>query len=644
MRVSNFLLILSLASQFSCGQDEVNVPVELIEVQGDYITDGLSTQMSARVFPENATNQEVIWSVSDETVASITSEGLLVAKSNGTVTVYATATDGSEVVGSKLMGVSGVLVEASSLAIIGGDISDGKPNQYSVSLMPANATTTDVVWSISDETIAQVSQEGLLTPLTNGVVTLRATLDANPSIFAELVINITGVVEQGEAFAFPGAEGFGRITTGGRGGRVVYVTNLNDSGSGSLRDAVEQTGARYILFKTSGTIQLQSNLTIRNGNVTIAGQTAPGDGITIRDYSVVVNTSNVIIRFMRFRMGDAAANEGDALGGTNDENIIVDHCSMSWSTDECVSFYGNKNFTLQWCFITESLNNSVHEKGAHGYGGIWGGERASFHHNLLAHHNSRNPRFGLGDGLSTGENELVDLRNNVIYNWGSNSAYGAEGMNVNIVNCYYKPGPVTSKVERIIAIDKGDDPSAAVFDQWGTFYIDGNFMEGSANATADNWTYGVYNQFHSKYGTVSNEDKAAMRLISPLDIENNVVTHTAQQAYEKVLAYAGASLVRDAVDLRIASEVTNGTFTYSGSKGSNNGIIDSHTDVGGWPALNSAQAPLDTSGDGMPDNWKISQGLDPTKVETNGRDLHVGYDNIEIYLASLVDEIVNAQN
>ncbi len=458
--------------------------------------------------------------------------------------------------------------------------------------------------------------------------------DGNENI--EEVVQEKPVQVQEEALAFPTAEGFGRNTTGGRGGKVLFVTNLNDSGSGSLREALNATGKRYILFKVSGTIALKSRLSLNNGDVTIAGQTAPGDGICIKDYPVVINADNVIIRYMRFRMGDAAAQQADALESRFHKNIIIDHCSLSWSSDESATFYANENTTFQWNFVTESLRTSVHEKGSHGYGGIWGGKNASFHHNLLANHDSRNPRLGEEAGKAFALTDLVDLRNNVIYNWGGNSCYGGEGMNVNIVNCYYKPGPATSKTTRIISIDKNKIVGTEVYDIWGKFYIDGNVMVGSDAVSNDNWTYGVWNQFHSSYGTVSEADKQKMRMTTPHNISNNVKTDSALEAYERVLKFGGASLVRDAVDTRIVQEVKTGTYSFEGSKGSTNGIIDSQVDVGGWPELKSTEYPKDTAGDGIPDEWKKKMKLDPAKNNPNGHELSTGYENIEVYINSLV--------
>lgn len=457
----------------------------------------------------------------------------------------------------------------------------------------------------------------------------------------------TNTPKEEEAFAFPGAEGGGMKVTGGRGGKVYKVTSLADTNTpGTLRYAVNQTGPRIVVFEISGTIYLTSQLRIDNNNITIAGQTAPGDGICLAHYSVDVSADNVILRYLRFRMGDVAKVESDALGGRFQKNIIIDHCSMSWSTDECVSFYQNENFTLQWSIISESLKNSVHEKGSHGYGGVWGGKNATFHHNLLAHHDSRNPRLGEYANHAFALTDLVDLRNNVIYNWGGNSCYGGEAMNVNIVNCYYKPGPATTKRNRIISIDKNTKSDVSpnpVYNIWGKFYINGNVVEGALSTTQDNWTYGVYNQFHGSYGTVSETDKAAMRKNEP-HAALPVTTHTAEKAYGLVLDLAGASLIRDAIDIRIIGDVRDGKATImDGGNGSTNGIIDTQTAVGGWPVLNT-QSPLkDTDGDGMPDDWEVANKLDATKNDANGRSLSTAYDNIEVYINSLVAQHVELQ-
>jgi hypothetical protein len=466
--------------------------------------------------------------------------------------------------------------------------------------------------------------------------------------------------------AFPGAEGHGRYTTGGRGGAVYYVTNLDDNTSaGSLRYAVTRSGARTILFKVSGTIQLNSELKIANGNLTIAGQSAPGDGICIAGYPVSVNADNVIIRYLRFRMGDAKdvnADGADALGGRFRDNIMIDHCSVSWSTDECCSFYNNSNFTLQWCLISESLRLSGHSKGAHGYGGIWGGMKASFHHNLMAHHGSRVPRLGPGAN-TTPTNELVDVRNNVYYNYDGEGCYGAEALHVNIVNNYYKPGPANRqsansvKRGRIIAIDKQTAESGNSFpnilDVWGTFYINGNVVDGHANATNDNWTYGVYNQINAKYGTITQPTKDALRLSAPLATDV-ITTHTAAKAYDQVLLYTGCSLHRDAIDERIIEETRTNTATYKGLSASNAspyprpGIIDSQNDLkptnagADWspfPALNQTTPPADANSDGIPDGWLESNY--PGKTATNTND--EGYTYLEVYLNSLVAAITEQQ-
>lgn len=435
------------------------------------------------------------------------------------------------------------------------------------------------------------------------------------------------------AYAFPGAEGFGRETTGGRGGTVIEVTNLNDAGAGSFRAAVLATGARTIVFKVSGRIILSSTLNIRNGNLTIAGQTAPGDGICISNNTVTIDADNVIIRYMRFRLGDEAKVENDALNGRNRQNIIVDHCSLSWSVDETGSFYDNKNFTLQWCIISESLYASVHGKGNHGYGGIWGGQGASFHHNLLSDHTNRNPRFNGSRYSKQPDLEIVDFRNNVIYNWG-NSVYGGEGGNANMVNNYYKSGPATtsSTAKYRILQYTGWYYDAAVRPDTlygGKFYIAGNYVHGYPAVTADNWAGGV-----QRDGNATAAQLTAARQSSPFNFAP-VTTQTAEEAYVSVLDSAGALLPkRDAVDNRIVSEVRSGIETYGGTYGAARGIIDTHTIIG-WPTYNSTPAPVDTDKDGMPDSWEKAQGLNPDIADNNQKNLSTGYDNLEVYLNSI---------
>ena len=440
------------------------------------------------------------------------------------------------------------------------------------------------------------------------------------------------------AFAFPGAEGFGKIATGGRGGKVIKVTNLNDAGAGSLRAAVAESGPRIIVFEISGNIKLSSRIQIKNADVTIAGQTAPGDGICIQDYEMNVDADNVIIRYLRFRMGDLTKNEQDALWGRYHQNIVVDHCSMSWSIDECSSFYANKNFTMQWCVLSESLNKSFHEKDDHGYGAIWGGSNVTFHHNLLAHHNSRNARFDGGRRTGTGTSpfgiDKVDYRNNVIYNWGSNSAYGGENGQYNLVANYYKPGPGTAsnRRNRIMEISMEADLNQ-YGPGFGKFYATGNYVVDNAAVTNDNWNGGM-----DKGSNLGDANYALAKMTVPFEAEA-LTQHTAVQAYNAVLLYGGASLKRDVVDTRIMVEVKDGTVTFNGSKTGKKGIIDSQTDVGGWPVLNSLPSPADTDGDGMPDVWETAKGLDPKSANASGKDLSTGYTNIEVYINSLVTEI-----
>jgi hypothetical protein len=437
--------------------------------------------------------------------------------------------------------------------------------------------------------------------------------------------------------AFPGAEGFGQYTTGGRGGQVLFVDNLNDSGPGSLREAIQTKGPRTVIFRVSGTIFLDQPLLINNDSLTLAGQTAPGDGICMANHPVNIHANNVIIRYMRFRMGDQGKAQNDALNGTRRHDIIIDHCSLSWSTDECGSFYDNEYFTLQWCILSESLRRSVHEKGSHGYGGIWGGKKATFHHNLLAHHSSRNPRFcGARYHESTKETEIADFRNNVIYNWGFNSSYAGENGQYNLVNNYYKPGPATHPDVRHRILEAWQSKDGNGFHDFGRFYIAGNILHGAPAVTADNWQGVDYKRFIEREGIDRQEpktDSLYQRCRSEHPFEYTILTrHTAQEAFDAVLQEAGDSRVRDAIDRRIVDEVRNGSFTY-GDKG----MIDSQSEVGAWPTLASLPAPLDSDNDGMPDAWEDANGLDkhhPADAATCR--LSPVYTHLEMYLNSLI--------
>lgn len=501
-------------------------------------------------------------------------------------------------------------------------------------------------------------------------------------------------IAQEQAPAFPGAEGHGRYVTGGRGAtKVIHVTNLNNSGTGSFRSAVSGSTKKIIVFDVGGIIPLASDVSI-GANTTILGQTAPYPGITLRYYTVRPNGNNIIMRFIRIRRGEEKnVNDGaDATWARNLKGMILDHCSFSWSIDEIASFYDNRNFTMQWCTIGEALANPGHSKGEHSYGGIWGGKDASFHHNFLCHMQNRVPRFcGARYNWSGYDNtkysnaiqaENVDFRNCVMYNWGNgNGCYGGTGGgNINIVNNYYKAGPATVNKTRVTQISVATDGNADGSPFMGycaRYYINGNYVTAASSpenydwkgVIYDNGTYTINGEEYCPdadhmYGddvtyvkNGSGVDCVKIKLDEPI-ATGEVTTHTAQTAYEKVLVNVGASLYRDAVDERYMQEAANGTTTYTGSATKTGdgktiqhrpGIIDFVKDQGEYLLEStSREAGFDSDGDGIPDEWETANGLNPN--DKNDGNLYTldtekgWYTNLEVYANSLVEDIMKAGN
>ena len=502
-------------------------------------------------------------------------------------------------------------------------------------------------------------------------------------------------IAQEQVPAFPGAEGHGRYTTGGRGAtKVIHVTNLNNSGTGSFRSAVSGSSKKIIVFDVGGIIPLASDVSI-GANTTILGQTAPYPGITLRYYTVRPNGNNIIMRFIRIRRGEEKnVNDGaDATWCRNFTGMMLDHCSFSWSIDEIASFYDNRNFTMQWCTIGEALANPGHSKGEHSYGGIWGGKDASFHHNFLCHMQNRVPRFCGARYNWTGydktkyssaiEAEKVDFRNCVMYNWGNgNGCYGGTGGgNINIVNNYYKAGPATVNKTRVTQISVATSSNAEDSPFMGycaRYYINGNYVT-AAGDKAQNYDWqgviydsGTYTIDGEKYcadaqhlygedvtykQNNSGTDCVRIKLDTPVET-GDITTHTAEIAYEKVLGHVGASLYRDAVDARYMNEAANGTTTYTGTATKTGdgktithrpGIIDFVKDQGEY-TLESTSHPddFDTDKDGIPDAWEIANNLNPNNASdafTYTLDTEKGwYTNLEVYANSLIEDIMKAGN
>jgi hypothetical protein len=437
--------------------------------------------------------------------------------------------------------------------------------------------------------------------------------------------------------AFPGAEGFGKYATGGRGGKVVAVTNLNDSGEGSFRWALEQFPGEplTVIFNISGIIDLQSKITIKRSNLTIAGQTAPGDGICLKGQSLILNGAsakgnhgNIIIRFIRSRPGGTLKTGLYGYDMENCQDVIVDHCSFSWANEECAAMYDTKNTTVQWCIVSEGLYNAGHMKGNRSYGGVWGGQFASYHHNLIAHLNNRAIRFNGARAHDTVA--LIDYRNNVIYNWGNtNAAYGGEvniagGVSqVNIVNNYYKPGPAAPAELKFVHASFQKENSKGT----GEWFANGNIMEGDKSLTRkNNRGIDLAEAGYFKNSIAENSFPVSVPLPE----------QTAIDAYNEVLKYAGSIFPkRDAVDERIINETKTGTAIGKGVYGKP-GIIDNVLQVGGWPTYKTTVAPVDTDGDGMPDAWEQKNGLNSSDASDRNKIGADGYTMLEKYLNELV--------
>ena len=534
----------------------------------------------------------------------------------------------------------------------------------------------------------------------------------NKKILTSMAAALMSAAALAQVPAFPGAEGHGRYVTGGRGGKVIHVTNLNDKGTGSFRAAVTGNSKKIIVFDVAGVIPLASDLNI-GANTTILGQTAPSPGITLRYYTVQPK-DNCIIRFIRLRRGqEKDINDGaDATWQRNKTGIIFDHCSFSWSIDEVASFYDNNNFTMQWCTVAESLTNPGHSKGAHGYGGIWGGKLASFHHNFVGHLMNRGPRFNGARYGWTGytsnkeydtykwENpvqaENVDFRNCVMYNAQGTCYGGPGGGQINIVNNYYKAGPsqsLTSKTLNGIKVSvstgkergsqnritqvtvsssrNSDKKHPEFYEMTSRYFISGNTTETTKGTVTKNQDWkgveydkGTYTYNGERYSadkknfygdavahqTIDGVSCVKIKMDNPAPT-GEVTTHSAAEAFSKVLAYGGASLYRDEIDARYMEEAKTGTAQYKGSITQSPGIIDKVSDVNGYTESTfgtaSRPADFDTDKDGIPDAWELANGLNPnddSDALTYSLDGKGYYTNLEVYANSLVEDIMKQGN
>ncbi len=426
-----------------------------------------------------------------------------------------------------------------------------------------------------------------------------------------------GFADTEEQTAFPGADGWGKYTKGGRGGRVIEVTNLNDSGEGSLRAAVEAKGPRTVVFRVSGTIELEDFLTIREPYITIAGQTAPGDGICLKNFGLIVETEEAVVRYIRCRPGDTGG-ETDALWVNEAKQVVIDHVSASWGTDETLSVSDSDKISVQWCMITESLNHSVHSKGTHGMGSLVRGSRGqqvTYHSNFYSSHRNRSPMCGnYTDAAEDPVGFRFEFINNVVYNWGAKAAGKCHDVNeityYNFINNYYLPGP--------------ESDGALMFSEGcavNKMYAAGNAMNGEV--PKDQWSLFEYEEEMEDF------DPDAYKQEKPFA---SIMTGTlpAKEAFEKVVAGAGDSLVRDSVDLAVIQDFKNGEGRLINKTEESAGWED------GYPKLQQTDPPADQDKDGIPDEWESSHGLDPNDGTDGAEEGPYGYTYLEIYLQSLL--------
>jgi len=437
--------------------------------------------------------------------------------------------------------------------------------------------------------------------------------------------------------AFPGAEGYGRFALGGRGGQVHHVTNLEDNGPGSLREAVEAEGPRTVVFDVGGLISLKSKLVFRNPFLTVAGHTAPGKGICIRNYTFGgLGASETVIRHVRLRLGDLAGKTMDGMGLASCDHCIIDHCSMSWTQDEVFSSRGARNITLQRCLISEALNVAGHRKykkgTQHGYAASIGGNIGSFHHNLLSHCAGRNWSLAGGldrAGVHTGS---LDIRNNVVYNWGHRTTDGGARY-VQFVSNYYKPGPASRK--KTYLNPQFEHPAFGP----QQYYVQGNVMEGISGPEGPKGPF---------VGMKPEGRQDAPITVHEPFFPSYAKTHSAKEAYDDVLDDVGCNVpVLDDHDKRVIQETRTGTVTYKGSRSGLLGLPDTQADVGGWEDYPEVKRPTDwdTDGDGMPNHWEKEHDHDPHDpsdgpIDSDGD----GYTNLEAYLNWLAETHTRSSN